>query len=140
MTKPRNLLSLALGLSICAVMMASAYAATNTYITDVLTLPGVDKFGNLDLNEGNKCRYKVIVDTSSRTFVARAKCQDIHNWSGKSHIFYDRVAIGLQPFAQKMNVPASRIRITKDEYHVDKGDLLHHTDGYALVTGELRPI
>jgi len=136
MRQTRVLKSVVLGLAVSGILMASAHASRTTYHR--IHLPGVDHYGNLSRECGGSVRVKLVCDTRYHRFCATADGY-VKNKSHHRQCYYDRLAVGLAPIAQRFNIPLHLIRITKDEYCVEKGSFFHHHRARckAIVCGEL---
>lgn len=112
-----------LGLAICSLLAAGAYAQRGHSYQ--VRLPGVNHQGNLSFEYGGHTRVKIVCNTHHRTFCATARGY-VKNLSGRPQVYHNRIAVAVRDLASNFKIPLNAIQITKDEYRVQKGSLWHH--------------
>lgn len=128
----------AMGGAICTLLVASVYAVEIERSANI-QFPGVDRAGNLDQSLGAFAVAKVVVDTNTRTFVARG-FPVVKNELGRKITFYNTFTPSIRALAQRLGQNPNRILITTDIYYVDEPFRLFSSDANARasVKGEIR--
>jgi len=123
--------------TILTIAGAAAFASRTTY--HQARLPGVSRYGHLDLRNGGLARVKLMYDTHRRTFCATAMTY-VRNLSGHRQVYHNRLAVGLRHIALASRIPPRAIRITEDRYTVQRGSHFPAATARAdaIVCGEVR--